>query len=212
MTSSSSLLHHEDPNAIANRLMQKAHNRDGLPEIAIGLSFLTVAATMWMQVVFHPGSMGYTAGFWSFALLVPAMILGSQWAIKRVRRRFLIEKVGYVQLKPVNRKRFGIVIGIALVVAVVAAFAAIKGSFPPASFVLAGTGIGGGLLAALSGRIPRFVIGGVVMAATGILVAFSRVSLGLGFTILYGLMGLLSLVSGSVVLLLLMLKPAGAGE
>ncbi|MGP8175241.1 MAG: hypothetical protein ACLP7O_11940 [Terracidiphilus sp.] len=202
----------EDPNVIANRLMQKAHNRDGLPEIAIGLCFLTVAFTMWMQVVFHPGSMGYTAGFWSFALLVPAMILGSQWAIKRVRRRFLIEKVGYVQLKPVNRKRSGIVIGIAFVVAIVAAFAAFKGSFPPASFVLAGTGIGGGVLAALSGRLPRYVIGGVIMAATGILVAFSKVSLGAGFMILYGFMGVLSLISGCVVLVLFMRKPAEAGE
>ncbi len=202
----------EDPNVIANRLMQKAHNRDGLPEIAIGLCFLTVAFTMWMQVVFHPGSMGYTAGFWSFALLVPAMILGSQWAIKRVRRRFLIEKVGYVQLKPVNRKRSGIVIGIAFVVAIVAAFAAFKGSFPPASFVLAGTGIGGGVLAALSGRLPRYVIGGVIMAATGILVAFSKVSLGAGFMILYGFMGVLSLISGCVVLVLFKRKPAEAGE
>ncbi len=202
----------EDPNVIANRLMQKAHNRDGLPEIAIGLCFLTVAFTMWMQVVFHTGSMGYTAGFWSFALLVPAMILGSQWAIKRVRRRFLIEKVGYVQLKPVNRKRSGIVIGIAFVVAIVAAFAAFKGSFPPASFVLAGTGIGGGVLAALSGRLPRYVIGGVIMAATGILVAFSKVSLGAGFMILYGFMGVLSLISGCVVLVLFMRKPAEAGE
>jgi hypothetical protein len=212
MASSSSLLRQEDPNAIAKRLMQKAHNRDGLPEIAIGLSFLTVAATMWMQVVFHPGSMGYTAGFWSFALLVPAMILGSQWAIKRVRGQFLIEKAGYVQLKPVNRTRSGIVIGIAFVVAVVAAFAAIKGSFPPASLMLARTGIGGGLLAALSGGIPRFVIGGIVMAATGILVAFSRVSLGLGFAILFGLMGALTLVSGCVVFLLFVRQPAETGE
>ncbi len=212
MNNTSSRLLEESPDAIASRLMQRAHTRDGLPEIAIGIVFLTVAATMWMQVVFHPGSMGYTAGFWSFALLVPAMILGSQWAIKRVRRRFLIEKVGYVQLKPVNRKRSGIAIGIAFVVAAVAAFAALKGSFPPASFVLAGTGIGGGLLAALSGRIPRFVIGGVVMAATGILVAFSRVSLGLGFTILYGLMGALSLVSGLTVFLLFMREPTESGE
>jgi hypothetical protein len=94
----------------------------------------------------------------------------------------------------------------------VAAFAAIKGSFPPASLMLARTGIGGGLLAALSGGIPRFVIGGIVMAATGILVAFSRVSLGLGFAILFGLMGALTLVSGCVVFLLFVRQPAETGE
>jgi hypothetical protein len=202
----------ENPDAIAKRLMQKAHNRDGLPEIAIGLTFLIVAAALWMQVVFHLGSAGYTAGFWSFTLLVPTMILGSQWVIKWLRRQFLIEKAGYVQLKPINRKHSAIIIGIAFVVAVVAAFAAIKGSIPPASLMLAGTGIGGGLLATLSGRIPRFFIGGGVMAAIGISVAFSGVSLGLGFTILFGLMGALTLVSGCVVFLLFLRKPVESGE
>jgi hypothetical protein len=140
------------------------------------------------------------------------MILGSQWAIKKVRRHFLIEKEGYVEFKPVNRKQSAIVAGIALVIAVLAAIAGYKGAFPPSGWILAGTGIGGGVLAALSGRLPRYVVGGVVMALTGILVAFSRVSLTVGFTILYGFMGLLSLLSGCVVFLLFMRQPAQARE
>jgi hypothetical protein len=212
MNESSPGLMKQSPDALASRLMQKAQNQDGLPEIAIGLVFLTVAVTMWMQVAFHPGSLPYRAASLVLGLLVPALILGSLWAIKQVRRRFLIGKVGYVELKPLNRRRAGMAMGFAFAVAVVAAIAASKGSFPPASWVLAGTGIGGGLLAALSGRIPRFVVGGVVIAVTGLLLAFSRVSLDVGFMILYGSMGVLSLVSGCTVLLLFLRKPDAAGE
>jgi hypothetical protein len=42
MTDLSSCLPAGDPNAIAKRLIQRAHNRDGLPEIAVGLSFLII--------------------------------------------------------------------------------------------------------------------------------------------------------------------------
>jgi hypothetical protein len=78
--------------------------------------------------------------------------------------------------------------------------------------VLAGTGIGGGLLLALSGRSPRFVVGGVAMAATGILVAFSGTSLEIGFAILYGSMGLVALISGCVVFVFFTHKPAASDE
>jgi hypothetical protein len=214
MTKSSFRLFEENPDGIANRLMQKAHNRDGLPEIAIGLTFLTVAALMGMQMAFHPGSPAYRTAVLALMVLVPALMLGSQWAIKKVRRQFLIETVGYVQLKPVNRRRIGILIGIAFVIAVAAIIAAYlgRGSFPPAAWFLAGTGIGGGILLAVSGRSPRSVMGGVGMAATGIVLAFSKVSLEVGFAILYGVIGLLLFVSGSVVLLLLLRKPAKSGE
>jgi hypothetical protein len=46
----------------------------------------------------------------------------------------------------------------------------------------------------------------------GIVVGLSRVSLGTGQAILYGIMGLLSLVSGVVVLLLFIRKRDEAGE
>jgi hypothetical protein len=202
----------ESPDAIANRLMQNAHNRDGLPEIAIGASFLTFALLEWLQVAFHPGSFLSNAVVVSLMLFFPAIILLSPWAIKHVRTRFLIEKVGYVKPKPLNWKLRSKMIGVALVLAVAAIFAAYMGAFPPAGWILAGTGIGGGLLLSLIGRSSRFIVGGVAMAATGILVAFSRTSLETGFTILYGFIGILSLISGCVVFFAFMRKPAAAGE
>lgn len=210
MSGSSSPLTEKNPDAIANRLLQKAHNRDGLPEIAVGVTFLIFALLEWLQVAFHPGSPLYKAVVVTLMLLFPAIILLSPWAIKQVRMRFLIEMVGYVKLKPLNWKLRGKMIGIALVIAAAAVLAAYTGSFPPASWILAGTGIGGGLLLALSGRSPRFVVGGVAMAATGILVAFSKTSLEIGFTILYGSMGLVALISGCVVFFFFTHKPAAA--
>ena len=78
--------------------------------------------------------------------------------------------------------------------------------------MLGATGIGGGVLAAIAGKLPRFITGGAVMAVTGLVLAFSAVSLATGFAILYGLMGALSLLSGCVVFLHFMRLPIEAGD
>jgi hypothetical protein len=204
----------ENPAAIANRLIQKAHNRDGLPEIAMGITFLAAAAMEWLQLASRSGSVAYKAANWGMMLLVPAIILGSQWVIKKVRRRFLVERVGYVELKPLNRRRVAIVIAIAFVMATAAVLAAIRfrDSSPPTAWFLAGTGMGGGVLMVLVGRLPRLVVGGALMAATGVILAFSGISLVPGFAILYGVIGLLLCISGAVAFLSLVLKPEAAGE
>jgi hypothetical protein len=200
----------ENPDLIARRLLQKAHNRDGLPEIAIGLCFLATAFSMWLQIGFPPGSLPYREAALVLGIFVPALGLGSMWAIKKVRQRFLIEQEGYVKLKPVNRRFRAMVGALAFSIAVAMTLAIYKRALPPASWILAGTGIGGGVLAVYAGRLPRYVVGGVVMALTGIVLAFSRVSLGVGSMILYGSMGILSLVSGCVVLLIFLRRQAGA--
>ena len=200
----------ENPDLIARRLLLKAHNRDGLPEIAIGLCLLTAAFSMWLQVAFPPGSLPYREAALVLGILVPALGLGSMWAIKRVRQRFLVEQEGYVKLKPVNWRFRAMVGAFAFVAAIAMTLAIYRSALPPASWILAGTGIGGGVLSVYAGRLPRYVAGGTVMAVIGVLLAFSRVSLGVGSMILYGSMGILSLVSGCVVLWLFLRRPAGA--
>ena len=201
-----------NPDAAARNLMQKAHNQDGLPEIAIGVTFLITAGLIWTDVVFPPTSLGYKAASLAFGLALPILIFGSQWVIKRLRRRYLMERVGFVELKPLNRKRLAVILGFAFAVGTAVALAAWKDAVPPASWFVAGIGIFGGALAAIAGKIPRFFIGGGIMAVVGILVGLSRVSLGTGQAILYGIMGLLSLVSGVVVLLLFIRKRDEGGE
>lgn len=192
----------QDPDAAVRRAMQRAHNQDGLPEIVIGVLFLAVATVLWVPEVFPRSAW---IGPWGL-LLVSPVIGVSPWIIKKLRRRFLIEKAGYVEFRPVNRKRIGIVFGLAFVIAAVAAVVVSKGAIPPASWFVAGIGIGGGALAAYAGKIPRFVIGGVIMALVGIVVGLSRVSLGMGQAILYGVMGVLSLCSGVFVLIIFLRK------
>ena len=89
-----------NPDAVARRLMQRAQNRDGLSEIAIGAILLMTAFLLWLQVAYPRGSFAYGASWWGMMLLVVPMIGGSQSAIKWVCRRFLVERVGYVELNP----------------------------------------------------------------------------------------------------------------
>jgi hypothetical protein len=192
-----------DPDAAARRLMRIAHNRDGLPEIAIGTILLSAAFFIWLQVAWPRGSFLYRSSWWGMMLLVVPMIAGAPSAIKWLRRRFLIEKVGYVELKRVPRRLrlLMIVTSIAFAAAAAMAWAVYRRGLPPSGWMVAGTGILWGLLAVFAGRLPRYVIGGVLMAALGICLGLSGVSFEKGSLILYGSMGLLSLVSGCVVLL-----------
>lgn len=200
-----------DPNSVAKRLIQRAHNRDGLPEIVVGVTFLLVAGLSYAQVVLPRESMGFKAAVLALSFLIPVLCFGSPWALKWVRRRYLIERLGYVQAKPMGRKQIGIGIMLAVLMTV-ALFGVVTQFSQPDRWVLAGTGLFGGALAGLCGRLPRFVIGGVLMAATGIFVALYGVSLQIGFAILFGFQGILALISGGVVFLRFIRQPIETGE
>jgi hypothetical protein len=211
MTSSSSCPPARDPDAIAKRLLQRAHTRDGLPEIAVGLSFLVYGALSYAQILLPRESIGFKAAVLGLALLIPVLCIGTPWALKWARRRYLIERVGYVESKPICRRQISIVIAVAVVAAVLL-FGVVTQFSRPDRWLLAGTGLLGGAVAALGGQLPRFFIGGMLMAATGITLAFSGVSLQIGFAVLFGSQGVLALVSGAVVLLRFIRQPAEAGE
>jgi hypothetical protein len=214
----------ENPDAIANRLINRAEYRDGLQEMAIGVMILTFAGLMFAPVVFK--SFIYKSFFWGGLLLIP-IGYGLQWAIKKVRKQYLIGKVGYVKLKPVNRKRVGITlvraVGLAFVVAGIVTFVGVKaviathsgganwGLFPPLNWLIVGTGIFGGAMMVFRVRLLRYVVGGVIMAAMGVLLAFSGVSLNVGLAILYGFAGLLPFISGCIVFLLFIRQHDEAG-
>lgn len=211
MTSSPSFPPGGDPNAIAKRLIQRAHNRDGLPEIAVGLTFLVVGALSYAQVLLPHASIGFKAAVLGLALLIPVLGIGTPPALKWVRRRYLIERVGYVEANPIGRRQIGIGITFGVVAAVVL-FGVVTRYSHPDRLVLAGTGLFGGAIAALSGQLPRFVIGGVLMAATGIVIAFAGLSLEIGFAVLFGFLGLLALISGGVVFLRFIRQPIEPDE
>jgi len=211
MTKTPSLPHAADPHAMAARLMSRAHNRDGLPEIAVGFIFLLASGLNYAQAVLPRGSIGFNAAVLVLPLLLTLMIVGSPWALKRVRRRYLIARVGYVEPKPMDRRQIGIGVGLAVLVAA-GLFGGVPRLSQPDRWLLAGTGLFGGSLVALCGRLPRFVVGGVAMAVTGVWVAFSGLPLMAGFTILFGVSGLMACISGGVVFLRFIRQPAEAGQ
>jgi hypothetical protein len=210
MSSSSSCHPVGDPSAIAKRLIQSAHNRDGLPEIVTGLTFLFIAVLIYAQVLLPRESIEFKASVIGLSLLIPALCIGSPFALKWVRRRYLIDRVGYVEPKSIGRKQ--IAIGIMLAFAMAVALFGLVQLSQPDRWVLVGTGLFGGALAALSGGLPRFVVGGVLIAATGMVLAASGVSLQTGFAILFGFQGLLALISGGVVFLRFIRQPIDPGK
>jgi hypothetical protein len=205
----------DSPEKIAHRLMQKANNQDGLPEIGAGLVLLTFAGLNSLQAAFPPGSpVNKDSGVALMALMVLLVIpyFASVWAIKKVRSRFLLGKIGYVKLKPLNRSGFSRVIVIAAIAFVVAAvLAAAVASRPNLSWLLAVIGISFGFLAILACPKPRYYIAGGSMAALGIVLAFRAVPSSAGMAILYGFIGLFCLVSGSITLATLLRTPADPG-
>src|ERR1035437_1966090 len=188
MPNSSPLSHLLDPRAMAQHLIQRAHARDGLPEIAMGLPFLLISGLCYAQVMLPHQSIGFKAAVLASAFLIPLLCFGLPWALKRVRERYLIKRLGYVQYKPIGGKQIGIGIVFAILMAV-ALFGVVTHASRPDGWLLAGTGLLGGALTAWGGRLPRFVIGGVLVAATALIVAFSGVSLEVGFVILFGFQG-----------------------
>jgi hypothetical protein len=210
MPNSRSLSPGTDPGAVARRLIQNTHTLGGLPEIAVGLTFLLTSGLLHEVVALPRGSIGFKAAVLILSLFIPFLICVSPWALRWVRRRYLIERVGYVQSKPIGRKL--IVRGILLAVLTAVVLFGIVPRLPqPDSWLLAGAGLLGGGLQTWCGRIPRAVILGVLMAVTGVFLAFCRIPLEAGFAILFGFQGLVTLISGGVVFLRFIRQPVETG-
>ncbi|MGA2848633.1 MAG: hypothetical protein ABSE46_06535 [Terracidiphilus sp.] len=219
---SSSLLQ-QNPDAIASTLINKAEYRDGLQEIAVGAMILIYACLFSMTQVFK-GSLGLRIFLWGNLLLMLPIGYAFQWAIKKVRKRFLIGKVGYVKYKPINRKKLGarllIILGLGCIIAAVAALAMLKvllaahhgvahwALFPPAGWILVGLGIYGGAFMIFRVRSLRYIIAGLTMVALGIVLALLEVSTNSGLAILLAFAGLLPFISGWVVFFLFLRQPS----
>jgi len=200
-----------DPAAAARQLIQRAHNQDGLPEIAVGTTFLLISCLICLQLTLPKGSLARNAAIIALALLIPLLCAGTPWMVRWVRSRYLLERVGYVRQYPITRRQIALGFTLALLTAA-ALLGTVATTSRPDGWLLAATGLFGGALAAWAGRLPRFAVYGIVMAATGLILALSTVPLELGFAILFGLTGLLILVSGCVVLSRLIRQPLETGE
>jgi hypothetical protein len=211
MRITSSVPNAADLGALAAELLQRAHLCDGLPEISAGLILMMVSGVLYMQVVFPRGSAEYQTAAYLFTFGLPVLCLGAPWVLKQIRRRYLMDRFGYVEFKPWSRKRRGVATAIAAAVAVVLAVAVVRTSQPD-GWLLAGTGVLSGSLAVMSGRLPRFMIFGALVAGVGIWLALAGFSMERGFPILFGGSGVLALISGGIAFALFIRQPVETGD
>jgi hypothetical protein len=203
MSDSSSFAPGADPKAIGRQLLQQAHLRDGLAEIWMGAFFLLASGFIYARLALPRESTGFRVVALVSAFLLPLLAFSAKWVLKKVRTRYLIERWGFAEYKLINWKRIGLGILVAALMAVVL--------FGVDSWRLAGMGLVGGAFVAWTGRLLRFVIEGAAMATTGLVVAFSGVSPDVGFAIVFGVQGLITLASGCVVFLRFIRQPIERG-
>jgi hypothetical protein len=205
----------EDPGRLAGRLMQRAWNRDGLPEIAVGLFFVILSGAFAAQHLLEREWPVFLRIPLAPLLIVPLIFVPS-WAIKQIRGRYLIERTGYVVMRPLGRKkrmRVALMAAIVGAIAVTAVVTAVRAHISSTSqWVLVGTGVLGGVLFPICGRAWRFVFPGAVFAVTGILLGLYNVGYGAGWVVLYGVAGVIVTISGAVVLLRFLRQTREAGD
>ena len=183
-----------DPTKIASRLMQKAHNRDGLPEITAGVFLIVTAASIFVPRILPHNKMGaMVLGVMLILLMLTCFALPR--APKWLRKRFLLERVGYVKPRtiPFKLKNYpGFLVPIPGFFII---YFAHNGRW-----LLAAAAVVWGVLTVTFGRSLRYWVTAAAAVAAGVWLAFTNIELGLGFAILWGGLGIASLTSGTVVL------------
>lgn len=204
----------QDPGRLAQRLMQRAHNQDGLPEIVIGVFSLFVSALMTAQLYAAKGSVLEKTLALAMVVIITPSILVLRQIIKWFRRRYLIAREGYFESRPSRARKIRIALGITGGAAVLFCFviAAKRGMVPPDRWLLAGTGVFAGLLAALNGQSSRFAVEGLLMAVAGVAIGYSGVSLTAGLALFFGITGAMTLISGVSVLRRFLRRTAEGGS
>jgi hypothetical protein len=190
-----------NPDALGHRMVQCAHNRDGLPELVAGVTFVIASGMCWPEAIFR-GRPGGLLGL-AFTVLVLVMCGIANWLITSIRQRYLLPWVGYVKL---HRRRYPkstmvIVFVQALVVAgAIAALMRYLEARDHKLLLLPINGIFIGTFQFIAGRLPRFWITGTLAICAGIGLAFTNWSFELCLALLYSFVGIVELTAGGIVL------------
>ena len=192
----------QDPKIAAGRLMQRAYNRDGLPELAVGLLLLIFASLIYGTAVFPKGSPAFVAAVLGFAFGCPLLGWTTPRFLRWVRTRYLTGRFGYVRPKRMDRK----VIWYGILNTIVFACVLLLGSLLFKrwdQWVLAMSGFLGGAIGIGIGwrsGVPRFVVKGLFWALSGAALSLTDLPLEIAMAAWLGAVGLVEFVSGGVVL------------
>lgn len=197
-----------NPDALARRMIQCAHNRDGLPEMVVGISFLVASAINATTLAIH----GYLAAVLIsvFAVLITVMGLTANRIVDWTRRRFLLQWVGYVQVRSHGKKPVVVALIAAAFIGTVAAIALLHFE-PSAQLLVLVCGIFVGILQIVIGRIMRFWIAGGLILCAALVIAQANWSMELSLAAFFVCAGAINLISGGITFFRLLQKRADLG-
>jgi hypothetical protein len=197
----------EDPKIAAERLMQRAYNRDGLPELTIGLAWLAMASLVYGAEAIPKGSPAFVADILGFAFGCPLLTIGAPRFVKWVRGRYLTGRLGYVRPKRRERAPLGHRVLLAIATGCVVFCVVFLGDLlfkNRNQWILALVGLFGGAIQIGFGwryGVKRFVVTGLFLALFGAALSLTGLRLGIAMAAWLGAAGLVEFVTGGVVLL-----------
>jgi hypothetical protein len=199
-----------DPAVATQRLMQQANNRDGLPEILAGAGFLIGSGMCWSDQL-HESTQQQIASLVA-TLLMMAFCLACGPTLRWLRERCLIARVGYVRFRPADKPRQVLAILITAAVAVSVLFVVrTMRSAEPLKWLIALVGLLTGVFQVVIGRLPRFWFTGAFAVVAAFLLASSNLSFSVGLGVFFDLVGVVEIITGSIVLLRFLQQPAENG-
>ena len=187
--------------ADVERRPQRYWNADGLPELTMGVLWVTWGGALGLPELLPPGD--WLRWYWMF---IPLVLVGgglaATWATKRLKERYTFPRGGYVAWPEPGPLARLAVVGIAMAVAAgVAALASLSRTeglrflaAPTCAMVLAA----GFLVPVVRWRLTHYLI--LSAASLGLCFAILRLRLGLehGMILLFLAMGVISAVLGLV--------------
>ena len=195
------------PDAMASRLMQRAHNLDGLPEILIAIVLFVGSGTNWASVLFEAHSVGRTVMKLSCIALFTVVCLAGSPLVQWARRRWLLDRVGYVKTKP-NRKGMALALGLAVAVACAAVLLMLKMRAQIADrWVLLAIGASFCIFEIVAGKLPRFYVSGMLALGAAAGLTWAGLGLELSVALLLDFVAVLALANGCVALVRLLRQP-----
>lgn len=202
----------ELPDKMARRLMQQAHNQDGLPEIAIGVVLLLGSGISWTPILLEAHSVGRTVATFGFMAMFIVFCLTANAMVRWARQRWLLERVGYMKAKP-NRKGNAVAFAVAMGVACLAALVLYKTRAQiPERWPLLAIGASFCIFETVLVKLPRFYVSGVLALAAAVALAWSGLRLDVSVALLLDIVGVLALVNGCVALMKLLRQPVESGQ
>lgn len=197
-----------NPDALARRMVLCAHNRDGLPEIVVGVSFLIAAAMNGTTLAIHGRAAGVL--LLVFGVLIIVLGLTANQIVEWTRRRFLLQWVGYVQLRSRGKKP-AVIAGIFAAVIGAIAVVAFRHFEPSGRLLVLVCGAFVGILQIVIGRLMRFWIAGGLILCVALVIATANWSTGLSLAAFFVCAGAINLIAGGITFFRLLQKRADIG-